>query len=212
MRKKAPKTIEYNPVCDPKHVHGYRGVRWVENALLGLRRVGFADEIMKGEGYVRTIAHRGWFIHDDEGASGEVYRGVVYQLPSRHYKPQYVYGYDDPNNDGAALLCFDPVEEKREAAKLADRFAEIFAEHERDYDRAQQARQQCEDFDERVKDARREALALADEMRRIRWPRGARTCAVIREKILSLYREIQKSRAERDELKATYGNAPGFEE
>ena len=153
MRKKAPKTIEYNPVNDPKRVHGYKHVRWVDNVSCGLRRVGFADEIMRGEGYSRAIDHKGWFIRED-GDGGEVYRGVVYQLPARHGLPQYVYGYDDPNNEGAALLCFGPSVDKCGAARSADRFAEIFAEYEREYDRAWQAGRRYEELDEEIKDMR----------------------------------------------------------
>lgn len=212
MRKKQPQ-IEYNPVCDPKSMHGYRGVRWVENVSRGLRRIGFADEIMKGEGYPRAIDHRGWFIRDDD-CGGEVYRGVVYQLPARHGLPQYVYGYDDPNNDDCALLCFDPELEKREAAKQADRFAEILAEHERDYDRAWQAGRRVETLDDEIKDMRKEALAIGAEMRAAK---GApivapRICSALREKIRSLYHAIQKAREERDELLDTHGSQPGFKE
>ena len=98
------KSIDYGSVNDEKRMHGYRGVRWVENVSCGLRRVGFADEIMRGEGYPRAIDHKGWFIHDED--YGEVYRGVVYQLPARHGLPQYVIGYDDPYNDDCALLSF----------------------------------------------------------------------------------------------------------
>lgn len=209
MRKKAPKVIEYNPAFE---AHGYRNVRWVENVSDGLRRVGFADEVTRGEGYPRWIDHKGWFIRDDEGMSGEVYRGVVYQLPSRDGETQYVYGYDDPNNDDCALLCFEPVTDKCDAARQADRFAEIMAEHEREYDRAWQAGRRCEDLEEEIKAARKEALELGAEMRAAkRAPIVApRICATLREKILSLYRAIQKVREERDELRDTYGSQEGF--
>lgn len=204
MRKKAPKVIGYNP---PFSSHGYENIRWVENASEGLRRIGFADEIAR-------LNHRGWFIHDDEGMSGEVYRGIVFQLPARRGGlPRYVIGYDDPNNDDCALLCFeDQYLEKEEAARAADRFAEIFAEEARDIDRAWQAGRRCEAIEDEVKEMRAEALALAEEMRAAkRAPIVApRICAVLRGKILSLYRAIQKVREERDELRDNYGEQEGF--
>ena len=212
MRKKQP-TIEYNPFNDPKNMHGYRNVRWIENVSCGLRRVGFADEIARAEGHYRMIDHKGWFT-DDDGMSGEVYRGVVYQLPARHGLTQYVYGYDDPDNDGCALLCFDPVTDKIEAAKQADRFAEILAEQERDYQRAWSAGRRFEDLDEEVKTMRKEALAIGAEMRAAkRSVSDAPTiCATLRAAVRSLYRSIQKAREERAELLNNYGSQPGFEE
>ena len=109
MKKKIePKVIEYNRAFE---AHGYRNVRWVENVSRGLRLVGFADEIASKEGHRRTIDHRGWFTDEDQ--CGEIYRGVVYQLPSHgDEKECYVYGYADPNNDDCALLCFDLTGDK----------------------------------------------------------------------------------------------------
>ena len=209
MTKKKPKTIEYNPIVEPKRAHGYRGVRWVENASLGLRLVGFADVIARDVGS-RSIQHTGWFIDDFQE---ETCRGVVYQLPSRG-KTLYAYGYADSMNEGAALLCFDLETDKLDAAKAADRFAEIFAESAREYNEAWQAGRRADDIADEIKAARTEALALGEEMRAAKAANVAAPtiCATLRSTIKSLYRDIQRARKERAELIENFGHREGFAE
>lgn len=204
-KKKIIKAIEYNPVCAP--MHGYKNVRWVENVSRGLRLVGFADEIARAE-HSRSIQHTGWFTDD---YYSETYRGVVYQLPSRG-EPLYVYGYADPNNDDCALLSFDTEADKMEAARAADRFAEIFAEEQRECNEAFQAGRRCEDLADDVAKMRKEALAIGAEMRAARHTvtEAPTICATLRSKIKSLYRQIQKAREERDELISNFGKHDGF--
>jgi len=203
------KTIEYNRALDRKTAHGYTDVRWIENVSAGLRLVGFADEIAREASRSRSIDHKGWYTDDD--GDRETYRGVVYQLPSRG-EPVYVYGYADPVNDDCALLCFDPEVDKMDAARAADRFAEIFAEEERNYARAWQAGRRCEDLADEIKTTRKEALAIGAEMRTARRAKidAPTICARLRADVLSLYRTIQKLRKERADLIGTYGRDPGF--
>lgn len=202
MKKKPKvKAIEFNPVCDLKTVHGYKNVRWTENVSRGLRLVGFADEIARKEGNWRIINHKGWFTDDD--GDGNVYRGVVYQLPSHGKEGAcYVYGYADPDNEDCALITYDVTADKMEAARQADRFAEIFAEHERDYQRAWRAGRDYEELADEIKESRREALKIAEEMRAAKKAHvdAPTICSVLRGKILALYRSIQKARAKRAEL------------
>lgn len=198
-------TIEYNPVCDPKYTHGYHHVRWVENASDGLRFVGFADEIVK------SINHRGWFTVDDDAFADETYRGVVYQLPAGK---GFAYGYADPDNKNCALLCFDLEASKEDAARSADRFAELYAEEARDFNRAWQAGRRVESLADEIKEARREALTIGAEMREAK-KRGVQAptiCATLRAEVLRLYRRIQKMRKEREELVCDFGTSPGFVE
>lgn len=117
----------------PQHCgawHETRGAthaRWCENpAAIGLRYVGHSDDIVR-------LGHKGWFT-DEGGWNGETLRGVVYQLPSRHGRCMYVYGYSDPNGEAAALLCFDlDADSKEDAARMADQVAQWAAETEREY-------------------------------------------------------------------------------
>lgn len=208
-------SIEYNPQCKPEDVHGYRHVRFVERPKLGLRFVGYADDV-----YPSYIQHTGWFTDDD--GDFDKYRGVVYQLPARNGKECFVYGYEDPNMDGA-LLDFDVEEDKKEAARQADRMAEIFAEHERDYQRAWRAGRRYEDLADEIKSARDEAREIGAELRAARGHVASliqcgldgnfpRSCATLRERVFELRRQITKMRKERKSLLSDYGRQPGFVE
>ncbi len=107
--QKYPKSKHvYNPSFVPDEEKKWHSrsshYRWVENTgFAGLRTVGFADEIARG------IDHKGWFCDPHDFGGGEVYRGIVLQLPARNGFPQYVYGYADPCNDDAALIDFDII-------------------------------------------------------------------------------------------------------
>lgn len=122
--------------------------RWIESTeRASLRFVGFADELA-------NLSHTGWYT-DDDGSNGETLRGAVWQLPARSGRAQYIAGYMDPNNDGAAMVDFDIIEgklggaeaydydsdSKRDTARQADGIAECAAETERDYQRMWQAAQ-----------------------------------------------------------------------
>lgn len=207
MKKKAPKVIEYNARFA---AHGYSHVRWVENASRGLRLVGFADEIAREEGRPRMIDHRGWYT-DEDGSNGERYRGVVYQLPSRG-APVYVYGYADPINEGCALLDFTGTSDKMEAARYADGFAERFAEEQRTCNEAWEAGRRAEEINDEIAAARKQALAIGDEMRKAKRAHveAPTICATLRAEILSLYRTIQKMREEREDLILAWGEHPSF--
>lgn len=206
MKKKIkPKVVEYNPA---NKLHGYENVRWVENVSCGLRLVGFADKIAH-------LNHEGWWTRDDGDNNDEVYRGVVYQLPARNRTELYVFGYADPNNDGCALLCFgDITDDKEQAARNADRFAEIVAEHERDYHRAWDAGRRYEYLADKIKDLRKEALTISTEMRAARKAQviAPTICATLRGQIMSLYLRIQHARKTRAELLADFGRCEGFTE
>lgn len=205
------KCIEYGPANDAKRMHNHKGVRWVENVSHGLRRVGFADEVARTL-HSRAVDHKGWFTDDD--MQSEVYRGIVYQLPARHGAAQYVYGYADPNNDDCALLSFDVETDLLDAARSADGFAEAFADDARSYNAAWSAGQLYRDLGDNVTEMRKEALAIAAEMREARKAavQAPTICATVRNQIMSIYRMIQKARKERAALLDNFGSTPGFTE
>jgi hypothetical protein len=188
----------YNPPTD-QPLYGENHVRWVEDTdRAGLRSVGYADEVYRG------ISHRGWFTNEFQD---EVYRGIVFRLPARHGEGRFVYGYEDPNNPGAALLSFDPCDEEKDAARWADRFAERSAEEEREYQEAWQARRRFDDLDDDVKTARELLINLCGEARaarRLSLPNFPKICGVIRGKVSDLLEEIKGSRQKRAELEAGY--------
>lgn len=205
-KKQKPKVIEYGPA---NTLYGYRNVRWVENASRGLRFVGYADKIVR-------LNHHGWYTRDD-GDSGEVYRGVVYQLSARNKVEGYVFGYADPNNDDCALVCFETETVKEDAALRANHFAEVFAEHEREFNRTWDAGQRYRELAEEIAQTRKDALQIGAEMRAVRAAtndklHAPKLCATLRNEILSLYRTIQKLRKERAKLFSSYGHRDGFAE
>ena len=177
-----------------ERAHGWRHCRWIEDcAAIGLREVGFADEIL-------SLRHNGWFA---DAFQDEIYRGQVWQIPARHGRPQFVYGYADPCNEGAALICFDVEEDKSEAARGADSLAESFAEAEREYSEAWQAARQWEELGDEMKAARGKARALVAEMRKaIREGKqaGAAICEALRGKLADYAAQWESARNEREEM------------
>lgn len=179
---------------------------WCERPGDYMRLVGFADEIAK-------LGHRGWYTHDD-GDPDEILRGVVYQLPSRKGKLQFMYGYADPNNDGAARLSETIADDKDDAARWADSVAEYAAEEECDYNRAWQAGRRFDEAGEEVKTLRGECLALIRETKAACDALTNYTAikATIRSEIASYVNQIRELREERAKLEDDYGRSPAFRE
>lgn len=189
--------------------YGGESCRWVEApAKFGLRFVGYADELS------RAIRHEGWLIGPD-GCDGDVHRGVVYQLPARKGRVQFVYGHADPYNYGPAVLAFGDVveapdvEDCAEAARHADEFSRVTAEREREYQEAARAGAECAELE-------REAVELRAGVRAvIRSAKAdldidAATWRVVRDRVRNMLTELCRTREKRDELRATYEGAEGF--
>lgn len=193
-------SVVYNPRSTAQETRGYRHVRWIESTeRAGLRLVGFADEVCKSEGYSRAIDHTGWYSDPFGDSSDGLYRGIVFRLPSRHGKPVFVYGYADPFNDGAALLCFDnDAETPMEAARHADGFAERMAEEERDYQTKEMAAERAREARESAKDLRAELRQIREQLAACRkrcknWRKSKRYSALlgaVRHRMAELREEI----------------------
>lgn len=106
------------------------------------RIAGFADEIASANDRPRSIDHKGWFTYPD-GDPSDVYRGAVVLLPHGVAIPAV---YESCNDQYAVSLDLSDWQnatdtENRghgtphhlEAARLADRWAQIAAEKECDY-------------------------------------------------------------------------------
>jgi hypothetical protein len=211
-----PKSIAYAHNFERE---GESRSRWVENASDGLRRVGFADEIARAE-HSRAIQHQGWFSDSDDTDS--IMRGVVFQLPTPRGRgsdrERYVYGYAEasrwsPNSD-SALLVFDPVSDKLEAARLADRVAELAAEREREYREAWAAGSQFAELGTTRRELANHIRALLRELREAceRLADCPHIRASLRQSIRAALAERDNARKERAELKATFGREPAFQE
>lgn len=143
------------PSVNPAHDYHGRKARWIEKAeAMGWRIVGFADEIC------RHINHRGWYTRDEPYDRDDILRGAVIALPSRGGKRVLLAGYEDACNPGCYLVEASPVygdiegdshkEGCEQAAREADRLAEIVAEHEREcnsaWDELSAARSEFADY------------------------------------------------------------------
>lgn len=155
----AKNSFSRSPVkCPPVHGAWHNGKkRWIENTgSIGLRFVCYADQEL------RYLNHTGYF---GDHFQDQIIRGAVWQLPARDGAPVYVYGYEDPNNAGAALVDFDYTNNKRDAAKWADSIAEREAEESREYYAKDAAGQHIEAARGEIHNTNRDALALIKEIK-----------------------------------------------
>lgn len=196
----------YNPATD---AFGFKACRWIENtSRAGLRRVGTYDEICRKHGNYR--GHLGWYL-DDDGWQTAV--PVVFRLPARNGQGVFAYGYDDPNNEGAAFLCFaNDTEDELEAARFAYKLTERMAETERDYQRAWQAGRQYEDLAQEISAKRVTVRELARELKTVAIPAKSLICGTLRASINRLFTEINEAREQREKLFEDYGQQTGFVE
>jgi hypothetical protein len=197
-------------------------------AATGLRFVG----TVKTEGERRNgpwsrengkgVPSSGWTTdpHGDifQDGTGLVW-GVVYQLPARDGCARFLAGYQFGGTDAGPTLDLSRVFSSRsargdygtardhddacDAAIFADEMAKRAAEQEREHQAAWGAGQQWAELAADVKTARREALALAREMREIRtaapakWPAAA--CAM-RARFADLWESLNTDRRKMREL------------
>lgn len=156
-KKRYPSSTYYNSVVNPPWKSGPIMLRWIERPeSIGLRLVGFADEIS------RYIDYNGWYTSK---FWDKTLRGIVFQWPSRHGVERYVYGYADPDNEGAAALCFAVTDDKNDAAYSADSIAEYAAGEEREYQAASSARLQFDELASDISNTRKAALRLIAELK-----------------------------------------------
>lgn len=156
--------------------------RWMEsNETECMRFVGYSDEIVK------SIDHNGWYCGDYQD---EVMRGVVYQLPARNGSEQYLHGYADPCNEGAAFLCVTLTDNKEEAARWADSMAENAAEEAREYDAKERAELDISESKEEIARLRKATIALIAEAK------GHKFAPAICDAIKSQVRKMLADRSE----------------
>jgi hypothetical protein len=183
---------------------GRDSVFWCECPDDYLRRVGYADECL-------SMRHTGWYLEDDW--SGELARGVVFQLPAAKGKPRFLSGIADPHNDGPAILSLEVFDEKEEAARNADYLAERYAEKERDYQRAWRAGQDYRELGDEIAALRTDTLELFAERRELRKLVGDKfkaSCRALHQTIKANWREIKAAREKRSELFDTFGHVDAF--
>jgi hypothetical protein len=182
------------------------------------RFTGTAHDIARAEGYYRSIDHTGWYTRFED--YNEKTCGVVFQLPARNGKPRYVAGFSDPankiNERSSASVSFDQFyDDKMDAARAADRLAELMAEESCEYDEAWQAGSHYADLAREVATLRKEALELIQEAKQaagIMRNAFPALCSAIRASIQGTLAEIQELRKERAKLLDEFGRHEGFAE
>jgi hypothetical protein len=214
------KSFMHEPKFYPWHGHafgnGFHGDDkrcFVENPTeAGLRLVGYAGELVD-----LPDRHTGWYTREDP-TDDDILKGVVYQLPARNGRVQFVYGYEEGWNAPGALLCFGNVIEGgryqdadhmresdalRKACRAADKMAEHDAEQEVEYNRAWQAGVEAAEKEQEAVTIRKETLALIREVKaKMRQLCDAPSLVkTLRRDIESAWEQIQELRRERDSLR-----------
>lgn len=154
---------------------------------LSLRFVGLAGKILP------RLDHTGWYI---DRFQDETISGVVYRLPSGR---GFLAGYTDPWNSekdgsGPCNLEFETHATETEAARRADRLAELRAEFLREDSLREEAKVRAEDLTQRVADIREEIRELIRGIREsILAPS---VCRTMRDRIRALRAESREARRE----------------
>lgn len=136
---------------------GNDGLAFVEEGECGFRFVGASGKILS------NLRHRGWYVDNQHG---ETTMGVVYRLPHG----RFVAGASDPWNcdkrgEGPFLLENSVFDCPEEAARRADRIAELYAERLREDDLKFQAEREIEDAKEEISGLRESIRELISGIR-----------------------------------------------
>lgn len=188
--RKFPHAYGFNRTFAPRGIHRAKdGTAHTSNmGTLSLRFVGLAGDIAPSRD-----RHTGWYVDrfQDEAVSG-----VVYRLPSGR---GFLAGYTDlwngaKDGSGPCNLEFEAHPTAEEAARRADRLAEIYAEFLRDDSIQQEAKMRAEDLTERVGTLREEIRELVRGIRES--VLAPSICRAMRERIRALRAESRKARRE----------------
>jgi hypothetical protein len=90
--------------------------------------------------------------------------------------------------------------------------AEIFAEHEREYDEAWRAGRRCDEIADEIAAIRTQALSELAEAKQLNRQQFPEIYQLARTAACSAWHDIANLRAERDELTSNYGEHAGFTE
>ena len=114
----------------------------------------------------------------------------VVQLPARRGASQYYPATRHSDIDGFTVYLDDVCDDKEEAARLADGYAESVAEQYREDDIRYQAEQQIEQARDLIAECRKEHSQLASEIR-ITGQSSPAICAALRRELLSYRQEVR---------------------
>lgn len=180
-----------------------RGVYYADSFPDSWRDCGDAHEVARRH-HSRSIDHTGWYADSFQVA---LIRGRVLQLPAdKNGTPRYVPATYCTDWDGVTLYLGDICDDELDAARRADRLAEIEAEDSREAHAKDAAEQEIEDLREQVRQTRQKALALLREMRPVRKTgiQAPAICEALRASIASHLEDIREARERIEALQENY--------
>lgn len=152
-QKKSPSTICHDNE-NPK-------VLYVDSLdSLGWRKCGDSEDLI-------TLRHSGWYADNDQDS---LIKGTVLQLPSRHGVKQYVPATYHTDYDTCTVYLNDTGPDREQAARDADRNAEIEAEESREFYAKDAAEQQIAEAREEIHRINKETLAVLKEIKTVTLP------------------------------------------
>lgn len=120
---------------------------WIEGALDG-RIVRFHAYADKCENVGRAVDHQGWYCDNEGYGFSGLMRGAVFMLTHGRYVAGYVHGESTrrgfaemSGTNGATIDLHNTFDNARDAALMADEYARIAAEREREYQAQYEAEQ-----------------------------------------------------------------------
>lgn len=175
---------------------------WCEDTSY-FRNVQPAHEII-------NLRHTGWY--NDNDFQDEVIRGMVFQIPGRNGKPQYLTGHDDPVNPGTACIDMRNIfNDREEAARDADDIARLVAERECEYREAWNAGAQAA---EKKAESVRIVQSLREIVRELRSVTvsglPAALCGLVKEKLDKGMAEVRRLRADAAKAIDDWGHNKAF--
>jgi hypothetical protein len=193
LGRKARPVIDYNPESRSPG----RRTRWIENASRGLRITGTSEQIL-GRRYAGA-----WYV---DNFQSDTCKGTVLQMPARHGESRYFAAVTDPWNADCYIVDMDATNDKEEAARWANDFAERYAEDCREDDARQHVEMAAEDAHEAIRTARAQHRAIVAELRAARaavspaaWPT---LCGAIHARLAALRDSVAAERKRLQEIAA----------
>jgi hypothetical protein len=215
---KARKDIAEGKKRYPRQHFGMRGgadwklgsdtVFFCEDTATYLRNERDALQVIAAASY-RSPRHTGYYMSPDNW-TGEIARGVVFQLPGKNRAPRYISGIADSWSGAAHAAIISPeiFDDETDAARNADALADRYAEQERDYQEAWQAGQRFAELGAEIAEERKTALATLAKYRTHK-----PEFETERRALIAAYLETRETLSDkRDELESNFGRCDAFNE
>jgi hypothetical protein len=183
-------------------------VFFCEDTATYLRNERDALQIIAEQSYHRP-RHTGYYLSPDNW-TGEIARGVIFQLPGKNHAPRYISGIADTWSGAkhAAIISPEIFDDETDAARNADALADRYAEHERDYQEAWQAGQRFAELGAEIAEERKSALATLAKYRTHK-----PEFETERRELIAAYLETRETLSDkRDELESNFGRCDAFNE